>query len=759
MAVKPPLAHSPRDGVPAQTYHEHITNVRQVAVCNARCAIKFYNGNDKTFVDWVDAAALDHDLGKLAQVNQEVLKTSSKRPLPIHHQDAGVASLLERNYTDSAVLVAAHHAGLFSKEAELHPNKERFLRDEKVLDWLGGQRTDRYVDERLQSYLKIHEESGLPLNNTQDKEPLHRCGFRRRLALSCLVDADHGDTARNYGAEVETAGIETRWEERLAALQRYVDGLPEGQSEREKRRNLLRKKMFAASRNAQLCPSIRICDAPVGSGKTTSVMAHLLRVAAEHKPQLRHIIVVLPYTNIITQSVDIYRKALVLEGERADEVVAEHHHKADFENLEVRQFTALWKAPIIVTTAVQFFETLGSHHPARLRKLHELPGSAVFVDEMHAAIPAYLWPQTWRWLETFTNDWGGHLILASGSLARFWELPEYSELIRSDNQNPMPKVPDLVTDNALRDELGKCEKRRICYRRRPEHAAALDCKGLVEFVVQKEGPRLLIVNTVQTAAVVARAMRQTGHDVLHLSTALAPVHRDTIVEKVKSRLHSKLKDWTLVATSCVEAGMNFSFRTGFRERSSTASLIQIGGRVSRDDEFDNAETWDILLRDDLFRHNPSVKISCRAVDLFSEDDLNKLHPAKLATEAMRREWTAGADNKARHLIDLEKNMEYPNVSEECRVISVDTRTVVIDRNLVEAIRNGRRVPRQEIMKNSVQIWAYKIDKLALPALFDHGQSSDADLFVWIYDYDPDFLGYMAGVLNLEKFISSGGAII
>lgn len=759
MAVKSPLAHSPREGVPAQTYHEHITNVRQAAVSNARCAVKFYNGNDKIFVDWVDAAALDHDLGKLDKANQEVLKTRSKRPLPLHHQDAGVADLWKRNCRDSAVLVAAHHSGLFSKEAELPPNKERFLRDEKVLDWLGDQRTDRYVDERLLSYLKLHERSGLPLNDNREKEPLHQCGFTRRLALSCLVDADHGDTARNYGAEVETAGVEPRWEERLVALQQYVDGLPEGQSGREKQRNLLRKRMFAACRDAPHGPSIRTCDAPVGSGKTTAVMAHLLRVAAESRPQLRHIIVVLPYTNIIKQSVDIYRKALVLDGERADEVIAEHHHKADFDNLEARQFATLWKAPIIVTTAVQFFETLGSHQPARLRKLHELPGSAVFVDEMHAAIPAYLWPQTWRWLETLTNDWGGHLILASGSLARFWELAEYNALIRSDNLNALPRVPDLVTNNTLRDELGKCEKRRIRYRRRPEHAIALDCQGLVEFVIQKKGPRLLIVNTVQTAAVVAHAMRQTGHDVLHLSTALAPVHRDAIVEKVKSRLKGKRKDWTLVATSCVEAGMNFSFRTGIRERASTASLIQIGGRVSRDDEFDNAETWDILLRDDLFRHNPTIKISCSAVDTFTEDDLNNLHPSKLATEAMRREWTAGADSKARCLIDFEKNMEYPSVSEECRVINVDTRTVIIDRNIVDALRNRERVPKQEIMKNSVQLWAYKIDKLALPAVFDHGQSSDADLFAWCYDYDPDFLGYMKGILKLDDFIAAGGAII
>ena len=80
-----------------------------------------------------------------------------------------------------------------------------------------------------------------------------------------------------------------------------------------------------------------------------------------------------------------------------------------------------------------------------------------------------------------------------------------------------------------------------------------------------QGPRLLILNTVQSAAVVADRMRKAGQDVMHLSTALAPIHRNRIVDRVKERLKYDYEDWTLVATSCVEAGMNFSFRTGFRE--------------------------------------------------------------------------------------------------------------------------------------------------------------------------------------------------
>jgi len=753
----PALARSPRPTAPPQTYFDHVTNVRDGAAGNARNAGQFYSGNPDTFVDWVEAAALYHDLGKLDKANQNVLRRGSRSPLPIAHEDAGVAGLDKRGWQESSVLVYGHHSGLFSRQKEIAKQGRPFREIEKRTP--DDDVVADHVDRHLEEYEKDHVDAGCPALSKIEPSCLHSCGFTRRIALSCLVDADHGDSARHCGDEVETREVKTRWKERLAALERYVNSLPEGDSLPEKERNRLRKSMFYACRDAPVEPRIRTCDAPVGTGKTTAVMAHLLRVAAEHKPELRHIIVVLPYTNIITQAVDVYRKALALEGEHPEDVVAEHHHRADFEDLELRQLATLWKAPIIVTTAVQFFETLGSSYPARLRKLHELPGSAVFVDEMHAAIPSYLWPQMWGWLETWTRDWGGHLVLASGSLPQFWELEGYRSLIDVKADETKAGIPDLVTDLSLRDQLKQIEEKRIKYSRRSEDATALNCQELLNFVAEKPGPRLLIVNTVQTAAVIAKAMRESGQDVLHLSTALAPAHRDLIVKRVKLRLKKKIKEWTLVATSCVEAGMDFSFRTGFRERASTASLIQIGGRVSRGNEFSDSEVWDILLRDDQFRSNPTMMTPRTALDRFTLDELNQLHPAEMATLAMAREWTSGAEDKARQLIKDEENMEYPSVSKQCRVIVADTMTVVIDKSLAEAVRNGAVVSKNELMQYSVQIWANKIEKLALPSLTYGPRSLDSDLYEWHYDYDSGFLGYMAGVLKLDEFITSGGAVI
>src|SRR5205823_1999425 len=97
------------------------------------------------------------------------------------------------------------------------------------------------------------------------------------------------------------------------------------------------------------------------------------------------------------------RKSLLWPGEDPADVVAAHHHRVQFDAKDARLYAFLWHAPVVVTTAVQFFETLASNHPSALRKLHQLPGSAIFIDEAHAALPAHLWPVAWKWLRELAD--------------------------------------------------------------------------------------------------------------------------------------------------------------------------------------------------------------------------------------------------------------------------------------------------------------------------------------------------------------------
>jgi len=704
---------------------------------NALAAAGFYSGDKVRFVEMVKAAAIYHDLGKLDKANQDILRSESKKKLPVRHEDAGTKALLLLKRQESAVIAAAHHAGLFSQENERQKGNKPF----RILE------VSEHVDSHLDEYVGKHTACGLPLMPAaQAVPPLDKCGLTRRLALSCLVDADYSDTTRHYGEETKTKQIPARWAERILALDQYVSSLGRGVAKADKERNATRQAFYNECRNVPLSVSrILACDAPVGTGKTTAVMAYLLRVAQEQN--LRRVFVVLPYTNIIRQSVDVYRKALVLSDENPDEVVAEHHHQADFKDIALRGMATLWRSPVIVTTAVQFFETLASNHPTRLRKFHQLPGSAVFVDESHAAVPVHMWPQIWEWFDAFAEKWRGTIVFASGSLCRFWELPEF--IHPTAVRRP---VHDVVASK-LAAEMRTQESRRIIPKREVKPFTGT---SLVEWVISKRGPRLVIMNTVQSAAVLADSMRKKGLDVLHLSTALAPIHRSLIMERVKEKLKYSCADWTLVATSCVEAGVDFSFRTGFRESCSLTSLVQIGGRVNRNSEYQTSEVWDFRVCDPPFyNENPSFALSKRVLDgLFDESVFDQYDLQAILDKAFTREMTDHKNRKAREILTKEREMEYPDVARLCRVIDSETRTVLVDRDIAARLKKGFRMASNELQRHCVQLWASKIDSLRLKPIFD---SSDDEygLYVWEYDYDPDFLGYMQGVLPILKMNKTG----
>jgi CRISPR-associated endonuclease/helicase Cas3 len=724
-----PLAHSARKHVTAQSYKAHVERVTAIATENAERAVKYYRGDREFFVETVHTGALIHDLGKLDDENQKVLMRSATEKLPVKHWDAASAYLLSLQRQEAAVLAFAHHIGLPDYLKEIG-NGERAFRVQQEFD---------RTNQSLADLIAQHEEIFGKVSSTKRARQSGWSGLTRRMALSCLVDGDHTDTAEHYGSERPQVPLPLRAAERLKALDEYVSRLPSSKPAQVER-NRIRQEVYFACRSATTDAPMQACDSPVGTGKTTAIMSHLLQAAADK--DLRHVFVVLPYTNIIKQSVRTYRKSLSLPGENPEEVVAEHHHQADFSSREFRHLAQLWNAPVTVTTAVQFFETLGSNRPSRLRKLHEITGSAILIDESHAAMPSWLWPQMWLWLTELAEQWGCHIVFASGSLVSFWELGDFVKTGM--------KLPELV-EAPIRQQAMGFELNRVTYK---THETPLDLATLMDFVLSKPGPRLVILNTVQSAAVFANALREQSGEkaVYHLSTALCPVDRDAIVSRLLERLKDRGDaDWTLVATSCVEAGMDFSFRTAFRESCGLVNLIQIGGRANRSGEYATAEIWDFRVLDSLLPPHPAFQASQEVLEeLFKENAVGPLY----STEAIRREVQRETIKKrSDQLKDRESKLDYPQVSKLCRVIESDTRTVVIDQQIVEALERREKVSSSDLVKHSVQIWATKLKALPIKPV----RGSD-ELLAWAGPYDADFLGYMAGVIPLLQGQESGGLI-
>lgn len=717
------FAHSADEkrGIPAQDYAAHVDGVVNRATRAADEAARCASCDGELLRKVALLAGEFHDLGKLDKENQEVLSGKRKaQRLPIQHTDAGTAYLLDKlQVVPGAVLVRSHHIGLPDFIDEQNRNEKNVLRDDAVLE---------RVNRTLPELIKSHEEAWRPAEemSMSDCNVKGDASLFFRIALSCLGDGDHSDTAIHYQKQIADEPIVAlRPAERLASLDRYVETL-----KKDDDRSRLRSEVYTACRDASIQANIVSCDSPVGTGKTTAVMAHLLSQA--EKRHLRRIIVVLPFTNIITQSVEVYRKALVLPGENPEQAVAELHHRADFQDIHSRQFTALWKAPIIVTTAVSFFETLASNTPATLRRLHNLPGSAVFIDESHAALPAKLLPLAWRWVRGFACEWGSYWVLASGSLNRFWKIEEFDK--------EKPDIPEIMPVE-LRDRLAEYEKGRITYK---FHDIPFGARELVEWVASLPGPRIIILNTVQSAAVVAREYEKyfQRSSVEHLSTALTPSDRDKALTRIKSRLaNANDTDWSLFATSCVEAGVDFSFKTGVREAASLVSLLQTAGRVNRH-AYINAETvWTIVLKEkELLKTNPGMSDSSKVLlDLISE---GRAISPDLCTNALKREIRlAGAFSDS--LLKSEKGLRFPQVEKDFRVIASDTRTVVVGEDLIRKLESRLPAVWQDIQKSSVQIWGYRLDDLRIPEVLGH-----PGIYKWTYAYD-DFIGYMAGILSVE----------
>ena len=209
------LAHSARKTVAAQTYKTHIENVTAIATENAQRAAKYYSGDKELFVETVNAGAFFHDLGKLDYDNQAVLMRNSKEALPINHVDAGTSHLLKLGRLESSVLAYSHHIGL-PNFFEHFSNGEKAFRDPNIFD-----RTNQTLDE----YIKKHRDIlGSSYSSVELKKALWT-GLTRRIALSCLVDGDHTDTATHYGNEVICEPKDLKAKDRLIALDSYVAGL------------------------------------------------------------------------------------------------------------------------------------------------------------------------------------------------------------------------------------------------------------------------------------------------------------------------------------------------------------------------------------------------------------------------------------------------------------------------------------------------------------------------------------------------------
>ena len=517
--------------------------------------------------EWGYLAGLWHDIGKYSEDFQNMLLASADahietKPGRVDHSTAGAIHAIEKFEKAGRIFsypIAGHHAGL--------------------ADWQTAEAGNKSLIHRIQNdeLLKNALASDIPAEIIERSLPKQKFNTKEghalwiRMLYSCLVDADFLDTE----AFLEPEKAKTRKDypslnELLPLFESYMtkklaDPTLSPTFVNKQRAEILKQCIEKSAHD----PAIFTLTVPTGGGKTLSSMAFALNHAINAvKPEHRkkRIIYVIPYTSIIEQTAEQFREIF-------KDAVIEHHSNVDVsdessETARSRLACENWDAPVIVTTSVQFFESLFANRSSRCRKLHNIVNSVVVLDEVQLLPPEYLNPILHTIKELYQN-YGVTFVLSTATQPaftphksvdyRFEGLADTVEIM----ENPLSLyktfkrvevevLDDLMTPRTWEDlatELGQHPSVLCIVNRRD------DCRALYELMPKE--------------------------DTFHLSALMCGAHRSQVISQIKQRLKDKLPT-RVISTQLVEAGVDLDFPVVYRAIAGLDSVAQAAGRCNRE---------------------------------------------------------------------------------------------------------------------------------------------------------------------------------
>lgn len=677
--MKKYFAHSSKGKHPAQAFEVHVGRAFMIAKVIAEETAVYASQDKSSLQNCVKNGILFHDFGKLSERNREALSGEKKsRRLPEPHEDAGVAAL-KKQIPDSAheqMMVASHHKGLPDIIEEEQRGSNRFRNKNPHI----RQRTDQELEEEEKVFQRLM--AGYSANPVKETIRGNRSVFCR-LALSCVVDADYSETASNYGTDQSRKEeYQLKPEARLSQLESYV--MKQYHYETWKQSDI---DLYKAFRDSTVNAPIVSCAIPAGFPKKTAVMAYLLKQA--QTAGMRRIFVVVPTVHMVRRTAAEYRKALTLPGEIPEKAIAEFYYfnKYDWANMNHRN--ALWKAPIVVTTAELFFETLSANKGSKLRRLHQLPGSMILIDEMYGTLPNKLLKLAWTWMQIFSKEWTCRWVLSSSSQIEFWKLINMLETWR-DGETADIEVPEIVPPDVRRAfEQREQKAMEYCWREEP-----LSIRQLAEIVSCAPGPRLLVMSTAQNAAVMAQELedfhgQESNDKIFYLSAALSLEDFEETVLKLTDKFRQdRDSGWILVTDCFVEMEGFFSFQTVYCEMTSMENLLRRSGNLNLQFSHSPIQVNSFYMQDSSrLQKNSKWKDSSYVLKRY----MRKKVPIQreLCLKAAWEEWRRGVVlYQSEELCQKERNQNFPAVEKEFLVRGEDMIWVVADPQLQKQMKEG-----------------------------------------------------------------------
>jgi len=544
------VTHRREDGT-FQPLKEHIENVGERAAQFAAAFGAEEHGRE---------AGLLHDVGKYSQ-NGQKRQRDPEHTAKVDHSSAGAQEAFRRKDPMAAFAVAGHHGGLpdFGSRGDTDGGT-LCSRLNKPLT--GGDDPSAWKQE-----IVLPSSIPMPSWAVNCQEGRVQALYTRML-FSCLVDADFLDTEAALQGRQPRGGYASL-EELLQKLQSHVaPWLKEPKNELCAKRSAILQSCLQGGEREEGLYTLTV---PTGGGKTVSSLAFALTHAVRH--DMKRVVYVIPYTTIIEQNAKVFAEILGPEN------VLEHHsqteladEKGDSETLEARRRRLAcenWDAPVIVTTAVQFFESLYAAKTSRCRKLHNLAGSVVIFDETQTLPVPFLKPCVSA-IGELVRHYGVTAVLCTATQPELGRL--FNELAPELSIREIAPEPDELFEFF----------RRVSF----QQEGQLSNEELAARLTETE-QALCIVNTRKRAREVFQLLPEEGR--FHLSTLMTPQDRKRVLDAVRERLKER-KPCRVVSTSLVEAGVDVDFPAVWREVAGLDSILQAAGRCNREGKKSAAES-------------------------------------------------------------------------------------------------------------------------------------------------------------------------
>ena len=688
---RPYAAHISEDRQRVQTIKDHLLGTAEFA----RAFAEAFGAGDLAY-----QCGLLHDIGKYTPEFQKRIWENGDA---VDHSSAGAQAVLPLCGTLGAYAIAGHHAGLMDGGSRADPTDRGTLcaRLNKKLEEsdFAAYRNDVSPQKPGFTPPKLLGKGGFTVS------------FFIRMLFSCLVDADFLDTERFMTGGTVQRPRRQSVKELSERLDAYVQPWWNTDNELNRKRCKILRICMNTGDSAE--KGLFTLTVPTGGGKTISSLAFALHHAKEKK--MDRVIYVIPYCSIIDQTVDVFCDAVGAEN------VLAHYSGANYADRDgnttprqqaMRLATENWDMPIVVTTAVQFFESLFSNRTSACRKLHNMANSVIVFDEAQTLPLPYLKPCLHAIAELIVNC-GSSCVLCTATQPALG--PLFHEF-----------APSLTAREICpgTEQLYRFF-RRVTYRQ----AGSLTDEELAERL-NAQNQVLCIVTTRRQAQNVYRLLTKEGS--FHLSTLMTPNHRRSVLKTIRERLSHGLP-CRVVSTSLIEAGVNVDFPTVYRACAGLDSEIQAAGRCNRENGHPAGESivWIFRPEEKYSAHIPTA-ISLPAK---TAEEVTRGKEEIDVPEVIRAYFTElyslnGPGLDFQHVVDQFESdsamhglFPFKTVAEKFHLIEQSTRAVLIPRDKesreLAARLLGGEVPNREMFRRMgpccVNIYEQHFKKL-LPSL-------------------------------------------